>query len=175
MPEARADDFSRFCAGAVIGDFAGAAFALDHRQAVAGIGRAGEAEHLDRHRGSGGFDRLAGVGHQRTHAAPFGAGHHQIADPQRAALDENRRHRAAAAVELGFDHGAFGRTIGIGFEIEDFGLQADHFQELVDIGLLGGGDFDVDHVAAHGFDLHFVLQQIGAHALRIGVRLCRSC
>ncbi len=36
--------------------------------------------------------------------------------------------------------------------------------------LLGGGDFHVDHVAAQGFDLDLVLQQLGAHALRLGVR-----
>src|SRR5256885_8865064 len=33
----------------VIGDLAGPRFALDHRQPVAGVGRAAEAEHLDRH------------------------------------------------------------------------------------------------------------------------------
>ena len=40
-------------AGAVIGDLAGAGFVLDHREAVAGLRRAGEAEHLDRHRRAG--------------------------------------------------------------------------------------------------------------------------
>ena len=62
-------------------------------------------------------------------------------------------------------------ALGIGLEVEDFGLQADHFQQLVDVGLLGGGDFDVHHVAAQRFDLDLVLQQFGAHAIRIGVRL----
>src|SRR6185437_2374700 len=79
------------------------------------------------------------------------------------------RDRAAAAVELGFDHGAFCWTLRIGLEVEDFGLQADHFEKLVDIGFLGGRDFHVDHLAAHGFDLDLVLQQIGAHAVRLGV------
>ena len=61
--------------------------------------------------------------------------------------------------------------VRIGLEVENFGLQPDHFQQLVDVGLLGGGDFDVHHLAAHGFDLDLVLQQIGAHALRLGVGL----
>ncbi len=116
-------------------------------------------------------DRLAGVGHQRAHAAPFGAGHHQVADPQRAALHQHGRYRAAAAVELGFDHGALGRTLRIGLEVEDFGLQSDHFQELVDIHFLGGGDFNVHHLTAERFDLDLVLQQFGAHARRVRVRL----
>ena len=158
-------------AGAVIGDFAGAGLVLDHRQAVAGVGRAREAEHFDRGRGSGGLDRIAGVGDQRAHAAPFGAGHDEIADTQRAALHQHGRDRSAAAVELGLDHGAFGGALRIGLEVENFGLQADHLEQLVDVGLLGGGHFHVDHIAAHRFDLDLVLQQIGAHAVGLGVRL----
>ena len=60
---------------------------------------------------------------------------------------------------------------GVGLEVEKFGLQQDHFQQLVEIGLVLGGDLDVDDVAAHRFDLDFVLQQFGAHALRLGVGL----
>ena len=37
--------------------------------------------------------------------------------------------------------------------------------------LLGRRDFDVEHVAAERFDLDLVLQQLGAHALGLGVRL----
>ena len=90
---------------------------------------------------------------------------------QRAALDQHGRDRTAAAIELGFDHGAFGRTFRIGLEVEQFGLQRDHLEQLVEIGLVLGGHFDVDDVAAERFDLHFVLQQFGAHALRLGVGL----
>ena len=95
-------------AGAVIGDLAGAGLAVDHGEPVAGLRRAGEAEHLDRSRGTGLLHGFAGVVDQRAYAAPFGAGHDEVADAQRAALDQHRRHRAAAAVELGLDHGAFG-------------------------------------------------------------------
>ena len=40
-------------ARAIVGHLAGARLAVDHREAVAGVGRAVEAEHLDRHRGPG--------------------------------------------------------------------------------------------------------------------------
>ena len=60
-------------------------------------------------------------------------------------------------------------TIRIGLEVEDFRLQADHFEQLVDICFLGGGDFDVHHLAAHGFHLDLMLQEIGAHTVRLGV------
>ena len=171
MPVVRVDGLLALLARTVIGDFAGARFVLDDGETVAGIRRAGEAEHFDRGRRAGGGDGLTGIGHERADAAPFGAGDDEIADLQGAALDQHGGDRAAAAVELGFDHGAFGRTLGIGLEVEDFGLQTHHFQQFVDVELLGRRDFDVDHIAAERLDLDLVLQQFGAHAVRLGVRL----
>ena len=77
----------------------------------------------------------------------------------------------AALVQLGLDDRAFGGAVGIGLEIEDFGLQQDRFQELVEIGALGRRNLDVQHLAAHRFHEHFVAQQLGPHLLRVGVVL----
>ncbi len=71
-------------------------------------------------------------------------------DAQRALLDEHGGDRAAAAVELGFDDGTFGRAVRIGLEVEDFGLQQDGFEQLVEVGAVLGRDFDVEHFTAHG-------------------------
>ena len=90
---------------------------------------------------------------------------------QRAALHQHGRDRAAAAIELRLDHGAFGGTLRIGLEVENFGLQRDGLEQLVEIDLLGRRHLDVEHVAAEQFDLHLVLQQLGAHALGLGVGL----
>ncbi len=117
------------------------------------------------------FDRFAAIVDEQAHAAEFRTGHHDIADLQRAALHEHGGDGAAALVELGFDHGAFGGAIGIGLEIEHFGLQENRFFQLVEIGALGGGDFDGEGFAAQIFDLDFVLQQFGLDARRIGVGL----
>ena len=155
----------------VAGDFAGAGFVLDHGDAIAGFRRAVEAEHFDRHRGAGFGDGFALVVDQRTDAAHFGAGDDDVAHAQGAALNQHGGDRTPAAIELGFDHGTFGRTVGVGLEVEQIGLQRHHFQELVEVGLVLGGHFDVDDVAAEGFDLHFVLQQLGADALGLGVGL----
>src|SRR6516162_642563 len=87
-------------AGAIGGDFAGARLRLHDRQAVAGLGRAVEAEDFGRRGGPRGLDRRAGIGDQRAHAAPIGAGHDEVADTQRAALHQHGRNRSAAAVEL---------------------------------------------------------------------------
>ena len=59
--------------------------------------------------------------------------------------------------------------VRIGLEVEDFGLQRDRVEQLVEIRLLGRRHLDVEHLAAERFDLHLVLQQLGAHAL--GLRL----
>ena len=56
---------------AVFGDLAGAGLVLDDGEAVAGLRRAVEAEHLDRRRRAGRLDVLALVVDQRAHAAPF--------------------------------------------------------------------------------------------------------
>ena len=48
---------------------------------------------------------------QRAHAAPRRAGDDDIADLQRAALNEHRADRTAAALELGFDDDAFRRAV----------------------------------------------------------------
>ena len=154
---------------AIVRHLAGARLAVDHRQAVAGLGRAAEAEHLDRRRRPRGIDWRPGIGHQRAHAAPFGAGNDDIAAAQRAALHQDGGDRAAAAIEFGLDHGAFGRTIRIGFEVEDLRLQPDGFQQPVDIELLGRRNLDVEHVTAERFHLDFVLQQFVAYAFRLGI------
>ncbi len=157
--------------GAIIGDLAGARLAFDHGEPVAGLGRAVEAQHLDRHRRAGRDHSVAGIGHQRADAAPFGAGNDDVAGLERAALHQHGRDRAAAAVEPRLDHGAFGRPVRIGLEIEHFGLQRDHVEQLVEIALLLGRNLDLEHVAAEQFDLDLVLQQFGAHALGLGVGL----
>ena len=108
---------------------------------------------------------------QRADLAARGAGDEHVADAQRAALDEHGRERAAALVELGFDHRAFGGAVGVGLEFEDFGLELDRFEQLVEVGLLGRRDFDVLDVAAHVLDDDLVLQQLLADLLRLGVRL----
>ena len=154
---------------AIIGDLAGAGFGIDNRKPVAGFGRAVEAQHLDRHRRTGGDHGMAGIGHQRAHSAPFGAGHDDVAGLERATLHQNRCHRAAAAIEPRFNHRALSRAVRIGSQFEHFGLQRDHVEQLVEIGFCFGRDFDFQGIAAERLDLDFMLQQFGAHALGLGV------
>ena len=96
-----------------------------------------------------------------------------IANLQRAAPDENGCKRATTLVELRFDDRPFGRTIRIGLQFKQFGLQRNFLDQLVEAGLLERRHFDVLHVARHFLDDDFILQQRLTHLLRIGFGLVR--
>ncbi len=108
MPEIAGGGVLALLVGAIARDLAGAGFVLDHGKAVAGFRRTVEAEHFDRNRRSGLVDGCALVVDQRADTAHLGAGDDDVADLQGAALHQHGRDRTAAAIELGFDHGAFG-------------------------------------------------------------------
>src|SRR5204862_53641 len=154
---------------AEIGDFAGAALALDDDEVVAGERHPIQPQYLDRGRRPRFAMALAAPIDQGADPAPFAAGHENVADLHRAALDQHRRDRTAAPFELGFEDDAFGRTVRIGLQVEQFGLQQDRFLELVEIGLLERRHFDVEHLAAEFFDDELVLQQLLAHPFGLGV------
>ena len=62
-------------------------------------------------------------------------------------------------------------AVRVGLQLEHFGLQQDRLEQLVEVGVLQRRDLDVERLAAHRFDDDLVLQQLGADALRVGVRL----
>ena len=70
-----------------------------------------KAEHFDRSRGTGGLDLFALVVDQGAHARQFRAGNDDVADIERAALNQNRGDGATAPVELGFDDDALGVAV----------------------------------------------------------------
>ena len=169
MPRARG--LLALLAIAIFGDFAGARFAFDDGDAIAGLGRTGKAQHLDRHGGTGLKPRLSLVVDEGANAAPLRTADDEVADAQRATLHQHGGDGAAALVETRLDDRAFGRTIGIGLEIEQLGLQGDEIGQLVEVDFLRRRDLDFERLAAEQFDLHFILQQFAAHALGLGVRL----
>ena len=139
---------------------------------VARFRRGRQAEHLDRHRRAGAlrpFRRGRSTSRRtRPHSEPATTMSPTLSVPR---WHQHGGDRPAALVELGLDHRAFGGAVGIGLEVEHFGLQQDRFFELVEAGALGRGDFDGHGLAAHILDLDLVLQQLGLDPLRIGVAL----
>ena len=56
-------------------------------------------------------------------------------------------------------------------KIENFGLQVDRFEQLVEVGALQCRNRHLERLAAHALDHDLLREQIGAHAIRIGLRL----
>ena len=154
-------------AHAIVGDLARTALALDDGELVAGLGREVEAQDLDRDGRAGLRDVCAELVDEGAHASPCLAGDDDVADAQRAALHEHGADRTAAALELGLDDDAFGGAVGAGLQVEEFGLQMDGFQQLVEVGALQGRHRHLERLARHALDDDLVLQQLGAHAVRI--------
>ncbi len=97
-----------------------------------------------------------------------------VVQPQRSILHKNCRHRAAPAIELGFDDRtnrlASRRRLGCA-NIRD---EADHFQKQVEILALLGGDFDEDGALIAGarplFGNQAAIRKLLLHAVRIRFR-----
>ncbi len=158
-------------ADAILGDFTGAGLALHDGELIARLRSRVEAQHLHRHRGPGLAHMGALVVDQGAHPAPGPAGDHDLPDPERAALHEHGAHGTTAALQLGLDDHAIAGTVRIGLQLQDFRLEVNRFQQLVEIRALLGGDLHFEGVAAHALDHDAVLQQLGAHPVRVRVEL----
>ena len=155
----------------ILRNFAGALFVFDHGQRVACRRHAAKAKDFHRHGRAGFLDLLALIVDQRADLAALRADHECIAALQRATIDENGSDRAAALVELGFDHRGFGITIRTGFEFKQLGLQGDLFEQSVKACAGLRRDFGIQHIARHLFHDHFMFEQTGAHLIGVRFRL----
>ena len=157
--------------GAVVRDFASAGFVLDDGDLIAGFGSAVEAQDFNRNRGTGFGDVLALVVDEGANAAPGCTGDHDITHMQRAALNERRANGAAAAFQLGFNDDAFGRAVGVGLEIENFGwrwIASNSLSRLVRFRAETGTSSVSPPMLS---TTNFLTQKVGLDAGRVGLRL----
>ena len=157
--------------GALAGELPGAALVLDDADALAGLGHAVEAEHLDRLTRQRLRDAVADEVVHRADAAPVGTGDERVADLERAAHDQDRDDRATAGVELRLDHGARCGGVGIRAQLHDLGLRDDRVEQVVEPLPGLGRDVDELGVAAPLHRLQPELRHLGAHARRVGALL----
>ena len=115
--------------------------------------------------------RLSTIVEQRTSPAPLGTGDDEVAHLQRAALHQHGSDHAAAAIELGLDDRAMRLAVRVGAHVEQLGLQLDCLDQLVEVGVLGGADWNAQHVAAEILEHDVVAQQLLLHPVRVGVGL----
>ena len=111
---------------------------------VARLRQAAEAEHFDRRRRPGVLQLPAAIVDERADLADDRAGNDGVADVQRAVLDEDRRHRAAALVQLRFEHGARRVALRIRLELAQLGDEQDHLEQQLEVLLLLRRDLDHD-------------------------------
>ena len=104
-----------------------------------------------------------------AHAAEARAGNEGVAHVQRAAVDEHRRHRTAAAVELGLDDVSGSERIRVRLELEHVGLEKNRLEQVVDTLARPSRNVHEHVLAAPLLGNDAVLDELLAHA--IGVRL----
>ena len=159
-------------AGAIVGDLAGAGFGLDHGEAVAGFRRAVEAEHLDRHRRAGRDRRSRPVSEisarTRPHSAPATTMSPACSVPRcTSTVATGPRPRSSLASITVPSAGRF----GLALRSSTSACSAIMSSSLSRLVFFLAETSTSSDVAAERFDLDFVLQQFGAHALRLGVGL----
>ena len=156
---------------AFLGQLAGVALVLEHAELVARGGHAVQAQDLHRIGGTGRIDVLAMRIHQRADTAVRGAGHHDVARVQRAALHEHGGHGTAALVEVRLDDEAGGLGVGVGLELQHVGLEDDRLQHVVDVQALLGRHLHEHVGAAPLLGNDAVFHQLLAHAVGVRARL----
>ena len=137
--------FQRHAAALGHGDVARLGFAIDddlfglggigdHLEHIADLGQRIQTQHFHRHGGFGFADGSAAIVEHGADFAEHRAADEIVADAQRTVAHQHGGHRSAPAIEIGFEHVADGRTIGIGLQIQHVGHQQNHFEQKIEIG-----------------------------------------
>ena len=139
-------------------------------------GTDGQTEHLHRTGGIGLLDVVAVLVEHGAHAAVRVADHHRVAHAQRAALDQDGRHGAAAAVQVRLDRDALRVLVRVRLQVQGrVRGQYDRLEQVLDADVLPRGDVDEHGVAAVVLRHQAVLGELAAD-LEPGPRPpCRSC
>ena len=129
-----------------------------------------QSEYFYCHGRPGFLQPLVFLADQGADFAPELAGNHHVAHAQGAFANEHGG-RGSAGFEAGFNDVAFGGTRGIGFQLQHFGLEHDHFQQLVDALFGERRDVHKNGVAAPLLTNEPFVLQLLADFHRVGVRV----
>ena len=100
------------------------------------------------------------------------AGHHRVADVQRAALHQHGGHRSTAAVQVRLDRHALRLHVGVGPQVQRGVRGQQHrLEQLLDVGALLGRDVDEHGVAAEILGDQAVFGELPADLGRVGALL----
>ena len=144
---------------------------LDHAAELAGRRRTVEAEDLDRLARPCLLHLLAAVVVERAHLAGRVPGDDRIADPQRAALDEHRRHWAPADVEPRLDDRPRRVGLRVGGQLElGVGDEENALEQLFEVQLLLRRDLRELRRAAPVLGLQPLGSELALDAVGVRVR-----
>ena len=107
-----------------------------------------ETQDLDRRRRPGFLDRPPAIVEHRAHLAERVADDVAIARPQRSVLHQNRRHRTASTIQLGFDDRTNRGTLRRSLLLVHIRHQADHLFQQIEVEPLLGRHLDELRVSA---------------------------
>src|SRR4030042_5204972 len=139
-------------------------------EGVAGVGDAGKAQDLHGDGGGGFLQLFPLVAEQGSHLPRVDAGHEGIAHPQGAPLDQGGGHDAPAEIDLGLHDPALGAGLVAGLQLQDFALQQDRVQQLLDALAFQRRNLAELGVPAPGLGDQAVLGQLLLHPLDVGLR-----
>src|ERR671924_793066 len=153
-----------------LGAVAGVALVLHDPRHLAGRRRVVEAEDLDRFARARLLDPLAAEVVEHPHATPRVAGDDRVADLERPALDEHRRHRAATDVETRLDDRARRLGLGVRLQLElGVGDEQHLLEQVVEVLLLLRGDVRELRRPAPVLGLEPLGGEVAAHPVRVRV------
>ena len=155
---------------AIFSNFTRLRFSFNNVQNIASFRSTVQTEHLNRNRRSSFFDSFAVVIFHRTDTAPLLAHDEDIALAKRTVLYKNRRDWATAHIQLSFDDCTGSGAVRVRFQLKNFRLKRDRFQQFFQAGSVDSRNLNVLHFARHLLHDHLVLQQVSAHLIRISLR-----
>ena len=156
---------------AVFGDAARLVAIGDHHELIARLRQAFHAENFDRRGRRSRLQARAAIVEHGAHFSVDVAHDKIVAGVERAVLHQHRGHRAAAAIQFGFEHHAGRRTLRRRLQFPQIGDQADHFHQQIQIRFLLGRNVDENGVAAPLFRHQAAIGELLLHAVGHGVGL----
>src|ERR1700733_13344 len=139
-------------------------------EVVSGVRDALQTKHFHRSGWRRVFGRASTVVAQRAHFSKDGTADKEIAELQRAVLNQNRRHRPAAFVHARFQHGAGRRGVWIRFQFAQIRHQPQRFEQLGDSRLLLRRNFHKFGIAAPFRGQQVQIRKLALHALHLCFR-----
>ena len=156
---------------AEVGNFARFAFVFDDDNFIPRVRRTGEAEDFHRRRGTRFLQFVAVFVKHGADFAVFHTGQHDVAFFNNAGLDKDSGNATATTVKAGLDDDAAphaGRWCG---EFENFGLDEDFVEQVVNAFAAFRRNVSKEVFAAPVFGDNAVLGQFGFDFFRIGIGL----